>query len=170
MTTQPLLRIHVEFGQEKLDFEGNADEVFKAFIDFLNKIYPNLEIARQLIFMPDIKKLAEGLVGVVEISAEGPILISGRELPTEETVLIALLGLYIGNSLRKLQKSCLSPNELSKATGKAYKTIMNQLPKMIDKGLVEKAEREYKISDFGIIRAQNIITNYKLSKTKEKTP
>lgn len=169
VTSQPLLRIHVEFGEEKLDLEGNADEVFKAFIDFLNKIYPHLEIARQLIFMPDIRKLAEGLAGVIEISAEGPILISGRELPTEETILIALLGLYIGDSLRKLQKSCLSPKELSKTTGKAYKTIMNQLPKMVDKGLVEKAKKEYKISDFGIIRAQNIVANYKLSKSKEKT-
>jgi hypothetical protein len=166
MSVQPSLRVHIEFGQEKLDFEGTPDEVFKAFTDFVNKMYPAFEVARQLVFMPDIRKLAESLVGVVEIGMEGPILISGRELSTDETILFALLGSYIGNRLAKLQKSSLSSNELSKTTGKAYKTIMNQLPKMLDDGSVEKIDKEYKISDFGIIQAQNIITNYKASKTK----
>jgi len=169
MSTHPLLRIHVEFGQEKLDFEGNPDEVFSAFTDFLNKIYPTFEMARQLIFAPDIRKLAESLIGIVEIGKEGPILVLGRELSADETILLVLLGSHIGNRLAKLQKSSQSPNELSKATGKAYKTVMNQLPKMLDDGSVEKIDKEYKISDFGIIKAQSIIINYKASKTKEKT-
>lgn len=169
MSAQPSLRIHVEFGKERLDFEGNPDEVFKAFTDFFNKIYPAFEMARQLMFMPDIGKLAESLTGIVEIGTERPILVSGRELPTDETIVLVLLGSYIGNRLAKLQKSSLTSDELSKAAGKAHKTVMNQLPKLVEGGLVEKVDKEYKISDFGIIRAQSVITNYKSSKTEEKS-
>jgi hypothetical protein len=165
LSLQSSLRLHVEFGQEKLDFEGNPDEVFKAFMDFLNKIYPTLELARQLTFMPDLRRLAESLIGIIEIGTEGPILVSGRELPADETILLVLLGSYIGKRLAKLQRTSLSPNELSKATGKAYKTVMNQVPKLLDEGLAEKVDKEYRISDFGIIRAQNIVTKYKASKT-----
>jgi len=168
MNVKSSLKIRAEFSNEKLDFEGDPDEVFGAFVDFLNKIYPAFEMARQLAFTPDIRKLAETLVGIVEIGAERPILVSGRELPADEAIALVLAGSYVGNRLGKLQRSSLTSDELSKAVGKAHKTVMNQLPKMVDGGLVEKADKEYKISDYGIVRAQNIIANYKSSATREK--
>lgn len=168
MSEQPMLRIHVEFGQDELDFEGNADEVFKALVDFLNKVYPTFEIARNLIFIPDIRKLSEEIVGLVKITPEGPILILGKELPARKTLCLALLGSFLGNKLGKLNKPSLSPKELTKATGKAYKTIMNGLPNMLKDGLIEKADKEYRITSHGIIEARNIAVNYKSKENKKK--
>jgi hypothetical protein len=169
MSNPSSVRIHAEFGQETLNLEGSPDEVFEAFVDFMNKIYPAFEMARQIAFMPDIRKLSENLIGVIEIGAEAPVLVSGRELPADETILLALLGSYIGNRLGKLQKSSLSSSALSKVTGKAQKTIMNQLPKVLVEGSVERIDKEYKISDFGIVRVQNIIADLRASKIREKT-
>lgn len=169
MSNHSSIKIHAEFGQDKLDFEGAPDEVFAAFVDFLSKIYPAFEMARQITFMPDIRKLSEDLIGIAEIGTEAPVLVSGRELPADETILLALLCSYIGNRLGKLQKSSLSSGELSKVTGKAQKTVMNQLPKMLVEGSVEKTDKEYRISDFGIVRTRNIFANLKAPKTKEKT-
>lgn len=156
-----MLRIHVEFGQEKLNFEGNADEVFKALVDFLNNVYPTFEIARNLIFMPDIRKLSKEIVGLVTITPEGPLLILGKELPARKTLCLALLGSFLGNKLGKLNKPSLSSKELTKATGKAYKTIMNRLQNMLEEGLIEKVDKEYSITNRGIIEARNIAASYK---------
>ncbi|KPV65579.1 MAG: hypothetical protein AOA65_0010 [Candidatus Bathyarchaeota archaeon BA1] len=165
MSVQPKLRVHLECGDARVDFEGDADEVFKAFTEFLNKIYPSFEVARKLIFIPDIIGLSEEIAGLIEIAPEGPMLVLGRELPADETICLALLGSDIGNRLGKLSKASLSLDELAKVTGKAHKTIMNQLPWMIDEGLIERVGKgEYRITSLGIKRAQNVIKDYKASR------
>ncbi|MEM3041462.1 MAG: hypothetical protein QXG97_05510, partial [Nitrososphaerota archaeon] len=47
---------------------------------------------------------------------------------------------------------------LAKVTGKALKTVSNQVAWMVDDGLVERVGRgEYRITSLGIKRAQEII-------------
>ncbi|MFQ6076906.1 MAG: hypothetical protein ACE5Z5_12400 [Candidatus Bathyarchaeia archaeon] len=162
MGSQPKLRVHVEFDGHRQDFEGTADEVLKAFITFLNRTYPTFKVARRLMFTPDLVKLSETLVGVVEIAPEGLLLTSGRELPAEEAICLTLLGVYVASGLGKLDRESMSPRELSQTTGKALRTISNQLAWMVDEGIVRRVGRgEYQIGSRGIKRAEEIIQRIK---------
>lgn len=166
MSSQPNLKIHVEFDDAKVDFEGNPDTVTKEFIAFLNKVYPTFELAQKLTFNPDLAKLAEELVGILKFTPEGAVLES-TESPADEAIILSLVGVYVGNKLGKTASDALSANGLSKMTGKALKTISNQLAWMVDDGLIERVGRgEYKITSVGIMRSEKILQELKAGKEK----
>ncbi|KYH41732.1 MAG: hypothetical protein AYL32_003320 [Candidatus Bathyarchaeota archaeon B26-2] len=156
------LRVQLEFGDAKATFEGDADEVFKALTRFLTQIYPNLEVAMKITYIPDLTRLAEGLAGIIELTPDGPIFTSDIQLSAKEKICLALLGAHVGERLGKLSKGSLSPSELSRITGKARKTISNELPKLVAGGLVERtSEGECQITILGIRETENIIKEYK---------
>ena len=75
------LKVHVEFDGQFADFEGEADEVTKAFVKFINNTYPAFRVAQRLIFKPDLIKLAESLVDIIEIAPEGLMFLPDQQLP-----------------------------------------------------------------------------------------
>jgi len=159
------LRVHVEFGEVKADFEGDADEVFKAVSRFLLQAYPNLETVQRLVYTPDLIKISEDLVGLVELTSEGPILVSVGDLSATRVMFLALLGAYVGHKLGKLSKDTLSSNELAVITGKAKKTVMNELPQLVSNGYIQRtSEGEYFITTLGIKRTEDMIEGYKAEK------
>jgi len=159
MNEQRKLRVHLELGEAKADFEGDVNQVLEAFVHFLTEMHPNLEIINKLIYNPDILSLAAKLVGKVEITAEGPILVSRDEMSARDAVCIALLGAYVGNKLGKLSKDTLSPSDLAKITEKARKTISNEVPKLVTEGIIERTtEGEYKLTILGIRKIEEKTT------------
>ncbi len=162
MNEQNKLKVHLEFGEAKVDLEGDVNQVFEAIVRFLTEVYPNLEILRNLVYTPDLTSLAAKLVGRIEITAEGPILVSGAELSARDAACIALLGAHVGNKLGKLTKETLSSGDLAKITGKARKTISNEVPKLITDGLAERTtEGEYKLTIQGIRKTEDMLTEKK---------
>jgi len=151
------LKIRVEFGELREDFEGSPDEVVRAFLTSLSRIYPGLELAGKLVFQPDLVRLAESLVGLVEFAPEGLLVLAG-EAPAEEAIIISLVGSYVGHRLGKFGDETNSADGLAKTTGKARKTVSNQLAWMVDDGLVERVEQgRYRITSLGIKRFEQIV-------------
>ncbi len=162
MDDQRELRVHVEFGKVKADFEGGVDQVFESVVRFFTEIYPNLEILQKVVYTPDVTRLASKLQGLVEITSEGPILASGLELPARHAVCITLLASHVGYALGKMPKGILSSRELARLIDKARKTIRNEMPRLISEGLLERTpEREYQITTLGIRKTEDIIDEYK---------
>lgn len=163
MSEQNQLKVHLEFGEVKVDFEGDVNKVFESITRFLAELYPNLEIIRNLVYTPNLSIIAAKLVGHVEITDEGPILVSGSELSTWEAACITLLGAHIGNKLGKLAKETLTSSDLARITGKARKTISNEVPKLVVDGLIERTpEGEYKLTILGIRKTEDMLTERKI--------
>jgi DNA-binding MarR family transcriptional regulator len=115
-----------------------------------------------LVFKPDLIKLSQTLEGVIEYSPEGLILTSD-DLTSEEAIVLSLLGVYVGNKLGLSAEESVSVTQIATASGKASKTILNQLKSMIDDGLVERVGRgKYKIRSLGIKRAENVLQDVKM--------
>ena len=159
MSGKESLRVHLEFGDVKVDFEGDVNQVTESIIRFLTGVYPNLEILRKLVYIPDVTNLATKLVGHAEITAEGPILVPRLETSARDAACTALLGAYVGSKLGKLSKESLSSADLAIITGKAKKTISNEVPKLVADGLAERTdEGEYRLTVLGIKRTEEILT------------
>jgi hypothetical protein len=155
------LKIHFEFGEIKADLEGDPDTVARELFTQLSKVYPALEMAKRLTFAPDLAELSEALVGIIEFVPEG-IILENRELSAEQAILICLLAGYVGHKLGRVENDSTSASILSKDSGKALKTISNQIALMTDEGLVEKTGKgEYHITSLGIKRAEAIIGGLK---------
>jgi len=155
------LRLHFEVGDIKGDLEGETDDVVRELLVQLAKVFPPLELARKLSFNPDLVELSNSLVEVVEFAPDG-LLLNAKELPADEAIVVTLLGMYVGYRLGKVQSDSLPALGLAKATGKALKTVSNQIAWMVDESLVERVGRgEYRIASLGIKRGQSITAELK---------
>jgi len=156
------LRVHIELGEAKADFEGDVNEVFELTMKFLTQIYPNLEILRRIVYTPDVIELAKKAEGLIEITSDGVILSSDLDVPARDAVCLALLGAYLGKSLGKLPKDALSTRRLARIIGKARKTVSNEVPRLISDGLIERTpEGEYRLTTMGIRKTEVFIEQYK---------
>lgn len=166
MSERSLVKVRLEFNEVKADFEGEANQVIESILRFLSQICPTVEIIRKVVYMPDLINIMNNIAGILEITSEGPLINPTINLSAKNAISLALLGAYIGNKVGKLQKDTLSINDLSKSTGKAKKTISNDIPKLIESGLVEKvSEGEYRITHLGIKKAEDIISMLKEEKS-----
>jgi len=151
------LKVSVEFGELTGNFEGTPDEVVRALLTSITNIYPSLELAKKLVFQPDLSKLANSLVGLVKFAPEG-LLFLINDVPAEDAIIVSLVGSYLGYRLGKIDSDTYSAKDLAKITGKALKTISNQLACVIDDGLVERVERgQYRITSLGITMFEKIV-------------
>jgi len=152
------VKVHIELGDAKANFEGDVNQVFELTVRFLTQICPNLKILQRLIYTPDITKLAEKIEGIIEISPEGPIMPSSLDIPTRDAVCLVLLGAYLGKALGVLSKDSISSRDLARITGKARKTVSNEMPRLISEGVVERtSEGEYRLTTLGIRKTEKII-------------
>lgn len=158
MSEKSIVKVHLEMGDMKVDFEGSSEEVFESLLRFISQVCPGIEMLRKITYTPDLTRIIEDLTGLIEISSSGPVINPNLELSARNAICLALLGAYIGNRIGKLSKDTLSVGELSRLIGKAKKTVINELPRLIDSGLVERvSEGEYKITELGIKRTEEII-------------
>ena len=153
---QQRIKLHIETGQTVIDIEGDPDTVSREFLRQMAEVYPALELAKRLTYSPDIAKLSEILVGILEFASDG-ILLNRRDLSAEQAILICLLGEFVGHRIGRREVDSMSAATLAKASGKALKTISNQLALMVDEGLVEKLGKgEYRITSHGIKKAEAV--------------
>lgn len=150
MSSEQKVRVHVEYGNLKADFEGRADEVFKEVIRLLSHGIPAIETISRLTYNVDFFKLMNDLAGIVTIIPEGPTLPPDLELSAPEAIGLCLLGAHIGAKLGKLKKDFMSIEELAIFTRKAEKTIRNAILAMVKLGFIERTEEgEYRITTLG---------------------
>ena len=150
MSSEQKVRVHIEYGDLKADFEGSADEVFKEVIKLLSHGIPAIETVSRLTYNVDFFKLMNDLAGIVTIIPDGPTLPPDLELSAPEAIGLCLLGAHIGAKLGKLNKDFMSIEELAIFTRKAEKTIRNAIPTMVKLGFIERTEEgEYRITTLG---------------------
>lgn len=164
MSEKGLVKVHLEIGDLKVDFEGDSRQVLESLLRFISQACPNMELLQKITYTPDILKQMNDIAGLVEISSNGPIINPSLDLSARNAICLALLGAYIGNRVGKFGKDTLSVGELSRLTGKAKKTVTNELPKLIEGGLVERSsEGEYRITELGMRRIEDVIRAYKMA-------
>ena len=152
------IKVNIEAEGMKASFEGDVEEVFRAISSFLFKVYPNMEIARKIIYSPDILELSEKISNIIKLTDEGPVLDRRISLSARKIICLVLLASYIGFKLGRLERETLTTKEIARISGKARKTITNEVPWLIERGLIEKtSEGEYCITSLGIKHAEEIL-------------
>ena len=145
------LQVYVKYDQFEEDFKGPVDQVLRALIAFLDKVYPGLEILSQVRLTVDLQELIEEMKDVIAIAPSGPVVLSKKRLTVKELIGLNLIGAYVGHKLNLAEKASLSLNELVTLTGKTKGSVSGALTPMVNDRLVEKPEKgEYKISLLGI--------------------
>ncbi len=162
MTEEKLLRtegkelqVYVKFNGLEEDIRGSPDDVLRALMAFLDRVYPGLEVLSRIRLTVDLHGLTEQMKDVVAITSSGPVILYSKKLTVKELIGLNLIGAFVGYKLNLIDKDTLSLDELVTLTGKGKGSISGALTHMVGDRWVEKPERgEYRISTLGIKQFQ----------------
>jgi len=150
------LRVSLEYGDRKAEFEGSFDDVWRSINRLLSEIRPShVESAlAKIVHREELDQLVDDLEGVLRIAKEGPyFIVPIDKLPHKDKLLLALLGEYVGYKLGILDDESMSIDELCAITRIGKKVAQVELSHLSADRLVEE-------NDVGRRRLTTIGTDY----------
>lgn len=145
------LHVYVKFNGFEEDIRGSPDDVLRALMAFLDRVYPGLEVLSRVRLTVDLHGLTEQMKDVVAITSSGPVILYSKKLTLKELIGLNLIGAFVGYRLNLMDKDALSLDELVTLMGKGKGSVSGALTPMVGDRWVEKPERGgYRISALGI--------------------
>ena len=154
MPEQPRVKVQIEWGDMKHTVEGDLDSVMREIIQFAAKVLPNYSLASKLTFAPDYTSMVDDLSEKVKLTPEGEAVLLKKDISAENSISLVLLASKVANAVGTRPTADMSPEMISRATGKAVKTVRNILAILAKNGTIEKTgTRDYKLTVQGIRRS-----------------
>lgn len=152
MSGEEGVEVVVRYRGLEVKFSGTINEVVRFFLEFLNKMLPNYELASRLTLSLDLERLVKDVEGIIAIAPEGLIVTFPQELVGErETILLHLVKTYIGFQLGKLEKDFMPISDIISVTSGKPSSSAARLSELVQMDWVERVGRgEYRITTYGI--------------------
>lgn len=157
MSETPRVKVQIEWGDIKHTAEGDLDTVVREIMQFAAKVLPNYSLASKLTFSPDYSLMVDDLSELVKLTPEGDVILWKPGMSAENTIALVLLAARVAGAVGTRPSVDMSPDTISRAIGKAVKTVRNTLAMMVKSGVVERtSEGNYKLTIQGIRKAHQI--------------
>ncbi len=157
MSERPKVKVQIEWGDIKHTAEGDLDTVVREIMQFAAKVLPNYSLASKLTFSPDYSAMVDDLSELVKLTPEGEVVLWKPGMSAENTIALVLLAVRVANAVGTRPSPEMSPDTISRAIGKAVKTVRNTLAMMVKTGVVERtSEGNYRLTIQGIRKAHEI--------------
>jgi predicted transcriptional regulator len=159
--TQTLqVTIRIDIGEMHYEGAGSLEEIVPQVMRFLSQAVPAYDIAKKLIYLPDLAGLADKVSEFARMTTTGQLLLTRINLPAEKAIAVLLFMAQLANKLGKRQADSLSIEEISTGVGRAPKTIRNVLVQIQRSGLIDRAERgRYRITSKGLMELERSLTD-----------
>jgi hypothetical protein len=158
--TQTLqVKIHLDVGEMHYDGTGSVDEVVPQLMQFLIQAVPAYDIAKKLIYIPDLAGLADKVSAFARMTTTGQLLLTRINIPAEKAITVLLFMAQLANKMGKRDSESLTIEEISTGIGRAPKTIRNVLVQIQRTGLIDRVDRgRYKITSKGLMELEQSLT------------
>jgi hypothetical protein len=157
MSERPKVKVQIEWGDIKHVAEGDLETVVREVVQFAAKVLPNYALASKLTFSPDYSSMVDDLSQIVKLTPEGEIVLVNSEMSAENSILIVLLAARVAHAVGTRPTVGMDAEAISKAIGKAVKTVRNTLAMITKTGIVERtSDGSYKLTIQGIRRAHDV--------------
>ena len=150
------ISVRVKYKNIEQEFTGSIEHTWLLLNKLFLDIIPKLKIANNLWLSTDLAELSKDLEGIVAYSPEGlSLMIQKNRLTDNETIILWLLGRYLGQKLGLLPTHSLSREDLQESLGKSGKITSTRLGELVKMGFVSKtSEEKYAITTIGIVQTQ----------------
>ena len=153
------VRVKIDVGEMHYEGAGSVDEIVPQVMQFLIHAVPGYDIARKLIYLPDLAGLADKVSEFARMTTTGQLLLTRINLPAERAITVLLFMAQLANRMGKRQSDSLSIEEISTGVGRAPKTIRNALVQVQRLGLIDRADRgRYRITSKGLMELERSLT------------
>ncbi len=157
MSERPKIKVQIEWGDIKHTAEGDLETVVREVMQFAARVLPNYSLASKLTFSPDYSSMVDDLSSAVNLTPEGEIVLLKPEMSAENSIALVLLAARVAHAVGTRSNVDLDPEAISRAIGKAVKTVRNTLAMMTKTGIVDRtSEGGYKLTIQGIRKAHEI--------------
>src|SRR6059036_1549976 len=151
MIERPKIKVQIEWGDIKHTVEGDLETVVQEVMRFAAQVLPNYTLASKLTFAPDYTSMVDDLSEKVKLTPEGEGVLLKQDLSAENSISLVLLASKVANALGTRPTAEMSPDMISRATGKAVKTVRNTLAILAKNGTVERTSAgDYRLTIQGI--------------------
>jgi predicted transcriptional regulator len=149
------IKIQIDAHGLRYEASGTAEEMIPQILKFLSQAAPTYDLARKLLFVPDLASLADKIADYAKMTNTGQLLLTKGDLAADRAILVILFMAYLANKTAKRESDLLSIEEISNGVGKASKTIRNMIVQLQRSGFIERAERgRYKITPKGLMQLE----------------
>ena len=167
-----IINVSVQFGDIKVQYSGEPDNVTSSVMNFLSKNIPELILARKISLNYSVSELIDLYSSIIKITPEGPKIlldngeIKNKKLSDKEIVMLFLLGSKIAFELGKISNKSSPIADIQASTNLNPKSISSRLSELVKAGYVYKSVNKenqielvvYGITTVGISWLNNIIT------------
>ncbi len=153
-------QITVQIDADGIHYEsnGSAEEVIPQVLRFLSKVVPTYDLARKLIYLPDLANLADKISNFAKMTSTGQLLLTRNDFPAERAISIVLFMSHLATKISKRPVESLNIDEIANAVSKTSKTIRNTIVNMQRAGLIERTDRgSYRITQKGLMNLESFI-------------
>ncbi|MGA2971296.1 MAG: hypothetical protein ABSE39_01580 [Candidatus Bathyarchaeia archaeon] len=150
------VRVQIEVNGMRYEGSGSVQEIVPQILQFLSQAVPAYDLARKLVYVPDLAGLADKISEFAKMTNTGQLLLAKRDLPAERAIAIVLFMAHLASKMGKRDADSLSIEEIATGVGKAPKTIRNVIVELQKAGLIDRAERgKYRITLKGLMELEN---------------
>jgi predicted transcriptional regulator len=150
------VRIQIDANGMHYESSGAAEEVVPQILRFLSEAVPTYDLARRLMYVPDLAAIADRTYEIGKMTSTSQLLLTRNDLPAERLISVVLFMAHLAAKIAKRATDALNIEEISTAVGKAPKTIRNTIVNMQRAGLMERADRgSYRITQKGLMELEN---------------
>ena len=157
MSQPTKIKVQIEWGDIKHTAEGDLETVVREVMQFAAKVLPNYSLASKLTFSPDYSAMVDDLSSAVQLTPEGEAVLLKTEMSAENSISMVLLAARVAHAVGTRPNVEMDPETISRAIGKAVKTVRNTLAMMMKTGVIDRtSDGRYKLSIQGIRKAHEI--------------
>jgi len=153
--------VRIDIGDMHYQGDGPAEEIVPQVMKFLSQSVPAYDIARKLVYIPDLAGLADKVSELARMTSTGQLLLTRINLASEKAIIVLLFMAQLAGRMGKREDS-LTIEEISTGVGRAPKTIRNVLVQLQRLGLIDRADRgKYRITPKGLMQLEQSLTELK---------
>jgi Holliday junction resolvasome RuvABC ATP-dependent DNA helicase subunit len=134
---------------------GNAEEIIPQILQFLAQVVPTYNLARRLIYVPDLAGLLDRIANIAKMTNTGQLLLARNKLPSDKAISVILFMAQLAAKMGKRENDSLSIEEIAVGVSKAPKTIRNVIVALQKSSQIERTDRgRYRITAKGLIQLE----------------
>jgi hypothetical protein len=154
MTQTETLRVKVQIDVDGMYYEGigSVEEIVPQVMQFLIQAVPAYDVAKKLVYVPDLAGLADKVSDFARMTSTGQLLLTRINLPAEKAIAVLLFMAQLAGKMGKRESDSMSIEEISTGIGRAPKTIRNVLVQLQRSSQIDRADRgRYRITSKGLM-------------------
>ena len=149
------VKVQIDMNGLRYEASGSIEEIIPQVLQFLSQAVPAYDIAKRLVYVPDLAGLADKVSDFAKMTSTGQLLLNRSELAADKAISMILFMAHLAQKMGKRNSDSLSIEEIANGVGKAPKTIRNVLVEMQRTGGIERPDRgSYRITAKGLMQLE----------------